>query len=298
MSHFPTLARPGSRLSPDWSEVYRDQIVGPLLRLIPCPHAGYGDFAIERLKSMLSLIDLMFVEGIMTQPSSDPTIAMRGGGYYSDNSINAKKVIDATMPLVEEALRGTVSRTSEKPFAVADFGAADGGTSLELMRKIVRTLRTACPYRAITLTYTDLPYNDFSSLFRRLHGVLDEADAAPLAQEPGVFTFASATSFHRQIFPDATLSFGFSASAMHWLSGKPGLIADHVHAIGATETERASYREQAVSDWTAILLALGRANWCRVAGLCGRVVWLFFSQWIMAVRAWRRRIVAASYALE
>jgi hypothetical protein len=194
----------------------------------------------------------------MTKPCADPTIAMRGGGYYSDNSINAKRVIDATTPLVEEALRGTVSRTSERPYAIADFGAADGGTSLELMRKIVRTLRTACPHRAITLTYTDLPYNDFSALFRRLHGVLHVADAAPLAQEPGVFTFASATSFHRQIFPDETLSFGFSASAMHWLSAKPGLIADHVHAIGATETERASYREQAISDWTAILLARAR----------------------------------------
>ena len=57
-------------------------------------------------------------------------------------------------------------------------------------------------------------------------------DAAPLAQEPGLFTFARATSFHRQIFPDETLSFGFSASAMHWLSGKPGFIADHVHAAG------------------------------------------------------------------
>ena len=33
----------------------------------------------------------------------------------------------------------------------------------------------------------------------------------PLSQEPGLFTLASATSFHRQIFPDETLSFGFSS---------------------------------------------------------------------------------------
>jgi hypothetical protein len=71
---------------------------------------------------------------------------------------------------------------------------------------------------------------------------------APLADEPGLSTFASATSFHRQIFPDETLSFGFSASAMHWLSAKPGVIADHVHAAGASESERALYRKQALSD--------------------------------------------------
>jgi hypothetical protein len=136
----------------------------------------------------------------MTESSSDPTIAMRGGGYYSDNAIGAKMVVDATFPFVEEALRGIVARASDKPLALADFGASDGGTSIDLMRSAVRTLHAACPQRAITLTYTDLPYNDFSSLFRRLHGVHDVPDDAPLAREPGVFTFASATSFHRPPF--------------------------------------------------------------------------------------------------
>jgi len=203
---------------------------------------------------------------------------MRGAGYYSDHSINAKIVIDATLPLVEEALRSVELSSSHKPFAIADFGAADGGTSLNLMRHVVRTLRSACPHRAVTLTYTDLPYNDFSTLFRRLHGVLDVENDAPLAQEPGLFTFASATSFHRQIFPNETLSFGFSASAMHWLSGKPGLITDHVHAVRANEAERAAYRERARSDWSAILLARAQelmpggtlvlANFC--VDECGR----------------------------
>jgi hypothetical protein len=187
--------------------------------------------------------------------SSDPTIAMRGGGYYSDNAIGAKMVIDATVPVVDAALAAALAKTSNKPLAIADFGAADGGTSLDLMRKVVRGVRNACPDRLITLTYTDLPYNDFSALFRLLHGLNGAANGAPLAQQPGLFTLASATSFHHQIFPDETLSFGFSASAMHWLSAKPGLIADHVHAAGASESERASYRKQALFDWTNILLA-------------------------------------------
>jgi hypothetical protein len=206
-------------------------------------------------------------EAIMLETFSDPTIAMRGNGYYSDHSLNAKIVIDATLPLVEEALRGIMSRTSDKPFAIADFGAADGGTSLDLMRHVVRTLRTACPHRSITLTYTDLPYNDFSTLFRRLHGVLDGQDDAPLAQEQELFTFASATSFHHQIFPDQTLSFGFSASAMHWLSGKPGLIADHVMRL-----ERARPRGQHIASRHfpigPLSYLLGRGNWCLVVGLC------------------------------
>lgn len=190
----------------------------------------------------------------MTKMSSDPTIGMRGN--YSDNVLGAKKVIEATVPLVREALRDTLSRASPtKVFAVADFGAADGGTSLDLMREVVRRVWKARPKRTITLTYTDLPFNDFSSLFRRIHGLNDAGDETPLGHVPELLTFASATSFHRQIFPADSLSFGFSASAMHWLSGKPGPIADHVQAVGATELELSAYRRQASLDWTAILLA-------------------------------------------
>jgi hypothetical protein len=114
----------------------------------------------------------------MSQVSSDPTITMIGGGYYSANALGAKTVIDATKPWVNRALRALASVRSDMPFAIADFGASDGGTSLELMRHIVRTVRGTFPQRAITLTYTDMPYNDFSTLFRRIHGSLGVA-AAP-----------------------------------------------------------------------------------------------------------------------
>ena len=136
----------------------------------------------------------------MGQTSSDPTIAMRGGGYYSDSTVGAKTVIDATTPLVDVALGALVSKTYNKPFAIADFGASDGGTSLDLMRHIVRTVRARSPHRTITLTYTDLPYNDFSSLFRRLHGILDVEGVAPLAQEPGLSHLRAQQAFTARSF--------------------------------------------------------------------------------------------------
>ena len=80
----------------------------------------------------------------------------------------------------------------------------------------------------------------------------------PRATARKLLFFASGTGFHQQIFPDETLSFGFSATAMHYLSVKPGPIADHVHAVGATEEERVVWRDQAHSDWTSILLARAR----------------------------------------
>ena len=108
------------------------------------------------------------LKDVMSQESSDPAIAMIGGGYYSANALGAKQVIDATRPLVDDALRALASLPSEKPFAIADFGAADGGTSFELYAAYRAYSANGFTYRAITLTYTDLPFNDFSTVFRRI----------------------------------------------------------------------------------------------------------------------------------
>src|SRR5262249_18771365 len=80
---------------------------------------------------------------------------------------------------------------------------------------------------------------------------LDVEDDAPLAQEPGLFTFANTTSFHRQIFPNATLSFGFSASAMHW-------VPPHRVPLVWGRCSR---------DWYGAELALERLAWVRRANL-------------------------------
>ena len=195
----------------------------------------------------------------MTQSSgAAPVIAMRGAGYYSENTVGAKAVIDAAGELVMQALSELDLAETSGPFAIADYGAADGGTSLDLMRRIVSELRVQSCNRQISITYTDLPHNDFSALFRLVHGHLGNQQGTPLGQQPGVMTFGSGTSFYRQILPDDTLSLGFSATAMHWLSRLPGPIADAVQAVGATELERGVFREQSMADWQTILLARAR----------------------------------------
>lgn len=184
-----------------------------------------------------------------------PIIAMRGAGYYSENTVGAKAVIDAAGELVISALSHMPLAASDAPFAIADYGCADGGTSIDLMQRIVTEIRERGSKRQITITYTDLPHNDFSALFRLLHGHVGKQQGTPLGQQEGVLTFASGTSFYRQILPSSSLSLGFSATAMHWLSRLPGGIADAVQAVGATEAERAVFKAQAMADWQTILLA-------------------------------------------
>jgi hypothetical protein len=126
------------------------------------------------------------------------------------------------------------------------------------MRRVVALVRDRAPGRQIALTYTDLPHNDFSALFRLTQGLIGPQTDAPLAATPGLFISAAGTSFYRQIMPDATLDLGFSATAMHWLSAKPCDIAEHVHAVGANDEERRAFAARAAEDWTTILLNRSR----------------------------------------
>jgi hypothetical protein len=191
-------------------------------------------------------------------------IAMRGAGYYSSNTIGAKAVIDKVGDLALEAIGRMPAIVDRRPFSIADFGAADGGTSIDLMRRMVEAIRAREPDRQIAITYTDLPHNDFAALFRLTQGLLGEQAHKPLADIAGLFIFGSGTSFYRQIVPDGSLSFGFSATAMHWISARPCMIKDHVQAVGASAAEREQFRLQGLADWEAILLH--RARELRLGG--------------------------------
>jgi hypothetical protein len=187
------------------------------------------------------------------------TIAMRGAGYYSSNTVGAKTVINKVGDLVVATVGKMPPLAEGQALTIADFGAADGGTSADLMRRLVQAIRLREPERQISITYTDLPHNDFSTLFRLSQGLLGpNTDTPPLADTPNLFIFGSGTSFYRQVLPDNSLSFGFSATAMHWISRRPRMIADHVQAVGAAPAEREQFRAQALQDWETILLARAR----------------------------------------
>ena len=176
---------------------------------------------------------------------------MKGGGYYSLATIGAKHVIDNAIPLMQRAIAGMDVAGDPTPFVVTDMGCADGGTSGDFLRATIDAVRERAPRRPIQLIYTDQPRNDFNALLRLAHGADGQAD--PIAARPGVHVVASATSFYRQIVPAGTLDLGFSATAMHWLSGKPCDISGHVQAVGAAGEELAAFSRRGRQDWQTIL---------------------------------------------
>ena len=182
------------------------------------------------------------------------TISMWHEGDYSTHTQGAKDAIDNARDLACHAIEEMDIAAGGEPFHIADYGAADGGTSIDLHRATISALRTRAQRRVVCITYTDLPRNDYSALFTTMHGgrpgVTSYRD-----EHDGIFVYAAATSFFEPIFPPGTIDFGFSATAMHWLSALPCTVSDHIHMVGAHGEELAALRERARADWRDILLA-------------------------------------------
>ncbi len=179
---------------------------------------------------------------------------MKGAGYYSQRTVGAKHAIESALPLISDA----ISHLPKTPvLRIADYGAADGGTSQHMWATAIKMIRDKGDMRPIEMLYTDLASNDFSTLFRTMQGMQGNHDDAYQAQFDNVFVHGCGTGFHQQLMADASLCLGFSATAMHYVSEKPCQIKNHVHMVGANPDEASAFASQAAKDWQSILM--GRA---------------------------------------
>ena len=205
--------------------------------------------------------------------SQADNITMSGGGVYSLATAGAKDVIDHATPRVMAALEQIDPPASHWSFA--DMGCADGGTSLDLWRRVAGVTRERSQ-ADIQITYADQPRNDFNALVQILHGLTDFKTYRH--EHKNLHVLASGSSFYEPVVPAGTLDLCFSATAMHWLSCKPCDIPDHVHMVGASGDVLNKFQQQARTDWETILLHRARelkpggklvlANFCRDENGC------------------------------
>ncbi len=178
-------------------------------------------------------------------------LAMKGAGYYSAKTAGAKMAIDKTLKVIENALK-TIPSTEILKFA--DFGSADGGTSQEMWFNVIKLIREKGDDRQIEILYTDLASNDFSTLFKTMQGMHGNSQFAFQNIFSNVYVHGCGTGFHQQLMANNSLTLGFSATAMHYVSERPCLIENHVHMTGANEREKQLFKDQANKDWETILL--------------------------------------------
>jgi len=83
-------------------------------------------------------------------------------------------VIARCEPLVQKAAdnilahRRAAGLANATPFNIADFGTADGGTSLPLLKALVSHVRTVEPEAPIVVHYEDQAANDWQSVFKQV----------------------------------------------------------------------------------------------------------------------------------
>ena len=197
-------------------------------------------------------------QSLKNSPTTGQTMAMKGGGYYSQRTRGAKDVIDNAVKMLFDAAQVIPEPSKGQPIRLADFGAADGGTSEAAWRQCIEHLQSRFTQTQIQVTYTDLPSNDFSALFKNLLGFGSSGANTFLTDIKNVFVNACGIGFHEQLLPDETLDIGFSATAMHYISEKPCTIDDHVHMVGASGDALAAFGQQAKRNWEDLLLARSR----------------------------------------
>jgi len=179
---------------------------------------------------------------------------MLGHGFYNKHSHEQGKANTYGLPLITEAINRIDLEQIGSEFRIADYGSAQGRNSLlpiktaiaQLNALVAKSGRTGIP---ITVTHTDLPTNDWTTLFQT---VLSSPDSY-LADQSNVFCFASGTSIYHQIFPPNHIAFAYSAITEHWLSRKPCNIPDEIWSARATGKVRTIWAAQAKADWHAFL---------------------------------------------
>ncbi|EGD77481.1 hypothetical protein PTSG_08577 [Salpingoeca rosetta] len=184
-----------------------------------------------------------------------------GTGFYTLATKGCFDVIGNSTDLCQEAMGHAIEaykrRNDGKPFTIADYGTADGGTSMPLFAKLLHQLRESLPRDPVVFLYEDQPVNDYNSLFKRMHGIIptpaSSQDDTPmetlLDMDDNVYIMASGTSFYQQVTPDATVDFGYAATAMHWLTSAPCPIPDALHSSYTQDAHaKKMYSDQAHKD--------------------------------------------------
>ena len=191
----------------------------------------------------------------LTPGSSQRTTAsadavMKGHGFYNKHSRPQQKADSLGLPLLERAVEEMTVPKAAELIAVADFGAAQGRNSLGPMRLAVEKIRRQTTvFSPIVVIHTDLPQNDFSSLF----ALVEDSPESYLRSAENIFVLAAGKSFYERIFPGGYLSLGWTAISVPWLSKVPCDIPDHVYAQRAGRRVLQAYAEQASEDWQRFL---------------------------------------------
>lgn len=157
-------------------------------------------------------------------------------------------VAQRSLPLLVDAIDDMPLGSDNSSFAIGDYGAADGGSSIELLEALTDTIRAKHGHRQIVILFDDLPTADFNSLFLRI-----DSRRKSNFNRKEVFYLATAQSFYKSVVPRNTLNLIISFNSMHWLSACPLQMTESLSYFFTDIETKQVFKRQASKDWETIL---------------------------------------------
>jgi hypothetical protein len=170
---------------------------------------------------------------------------MHGAGFYNRHSVQQEEAAAAAVAMFQRAARGATPTPGAIPIMIADFGASQGRNSMHPIAAALDALDVQG--RSVLVVHTDLPDNDFASLFATI------ASDPESYRRPNVYAYAVGRSFYEQLFPAETVTLGWSATAAVWLSATPCPLPSHLFSYAATGSDRLRWKQAAARDWERFL---------------------------------------------
>lgn len=185
----------------------------------------------------------------MTSNATPTQTTMEGAGFYNKHSSVQAAGIARMLALLEEAANDVV--VGDEMLVIADYGASQGRNSMVPMRIAIETVRARCGAdKPVMVFHTDLPSNDFPSLFN----ALKDDPTSYLTGSTDIFCAAVGRSFFDAILPPGHVHLGWNSWAVHWLSHKSADAPDHVSpTLSGIPAVRAAASRQAALDWEHFL---------------------------------------------
>jgi hypothetical protein len=176
---------------------------------------------------------------------------MEGKGAYNRSSSVQEAGSLPAIALFKRAARLVPLETFAEAMIIADYGSSEGHNSLSPISAAIDVLRErGGSDQAVFVFHVDVPGNDFTALFETLAKDPDSY----VGNRRAVFSAAIGRSYFEQILPASSVSLGWSAWAIQWLSRVPGTISDHVVvAYSRDAAARSAFAQQSAEDWRTFL---------------------------------------------
>ncbi|KAJ9672228.1 hypothetical protein PVL29_025739 [Vitis rotundifolia] len=204
----------------------------------------------------------------------EKVFCMKGGngeGSYANNSQAQARHARSMLHLLKETLDGVQLTSPDVPFTVVDLGCSSGSNTIFTIETIIKHMSKRYEEAGFkppefSAFFSDLPSNDFNTLFQLLPPIADPGVSMEeyLAAKGHRSYFAAAVpgSFYKRLFPRRSINLFHSAFSLHWLSQVPDCVVDkqstaynegRVFIQGANEGTASAYKKQFQTDLSGFL---------------------------------------------